>query len=137
VDKHQIDEHREVIWIILESSAPNLEELKKRMGTKYRIGQTAEIAYVQCTDKREIHLLEGLQLKPGTTVKLHQRYPTFVIEAEGTQIATDDEVVKNIKVWVDSIRSTGQEEKRKLSQEKAEPLRGRKKRRFRLGRRGN
>lgn len=67
--------------------------------TELAIGAEAEIAYVQTRDKREIHLLEGLQFRPGTTVKMHQKHPAYVIEAEGAQIAVDDDLAGNIKVW--------------------------------------
>lgn len=68
--------------------------------TELGIGETAEIAYVQCRDDREMHRLDGLQLRPGTAVKLHQKYPAFVIECEGMSIALDRRVTSNIKVWV-------------------------------------
>ena len=99
------------------------------------IGQCAEIAYVQCKDKREIHLLEGLQLKPGTTVKLHQRFPTYVIEVEGAQIAVDDEVVKNIKIWVSSTRSSCPETEKETSEDLEQKRHGRH-RGFHFGKRG-
>lgn len=65
-------------------------------------GQSARIAYVNCRSDQQIHRLEGLCIRPGVTVKLHQNYPTYVIECEGQTIALDKEVAVNICVWNNS-----------------------------------
>jgi DtxR family transcriptional regulator, Mn-dependent transcriptional regulator len=38
-------------------------------------------------------------LPMGYAPTLHQRYPAYVIECEGSSIAMDDEIVANIHVW--------------------------------------
>ncbi|MEE8383183.1 MAG: hypothetical protein V3R78_15065 [Thermodesulfobacteriota bacterium] len=43
--------------------------------------------------------MEGLQVGPGTMIKLHQTYPAFVIECKGAHIALDTSVASNICVW--------------------------------------
>jgi len=63
------------------------------------IGQSARIAYINCDEDREMHRLNGLQIRPGSAIKLHQTYPSFVIECEGSNIAIDDEIAQNICVW--------------------------------------
>lgn len=67
--------------------------------TELEIGQRAEIAYVQCTKDQQMHRVDVLQIRPGVVVKLHQKYPTFVIECENMSIALDKDVAENIKVW--------------------------------------
>ena len=67
--------------------------------TELEVGQVARIAYVQCKDDQQLHRIDGLQLRPGADVKLHQKYPTFVIECEGASIALGQEVASNICVW--------------------------------------
>ncbi len=67
--------------------------------TQLGIGQVARIAYVECRSDRQLHKLEDLQIRPGVELKLHQTYPTFVIECEGTSIALDRDVASNIRVW--------------------------------------
>ena len=67
--------------------------------TKLEVGQSARVAYINVRDDREMHQLHGLQIKPRATVKLHQKYPCYVIECEGAHIALDEEIVSHINVW--------------------------------------
>lgn len=67
--------------------------------TDMKIGQAARIAYINCGEDQELHRLSGLQIRPGSIIKLHQTYPAFVIECEGSNIAIDDEIAQNICVW--------------------------------------
>ncbi|MEE8382433.1 MAG: hypothetical protein V3R78_11235 [Thermodesulfobacteriota bacterium] len=43
--------------------------------------------------------MEGLQVRPGTMIKLHQTYPTFVIECEGAHIVLDTSVASSVCAW--------------------------------------
>jgi DtxR family Mn-dependent transcriptional regulator len=63
------------------------------------VGQSARIAYINCRDDRRMHKLEGLQIRPGMTIKLHQRSPTMVIECEGASIALDESICDDIRLW--------------------------------------
>jgi len=67
------------------------------------VGQSAKIAYVQCKSDQQMHRMDGLQIRPGVMVKLHQKYPTIVIECEGASIALDNEVASNIRVWAKDV----------------------------------
>ncbi|MBF0330867.1 MAG: metal-dependent transcriptional regulator [Candidatus Omnitrophica bacterium] len=64
-----------------------------------KLGESARIAYINCRNDQQIHKLEGLCIRPGVVIKLHQNYPTYVIECEGSSIALDKGVVSNISVW--------------------------------------
>ncbi|MFH1729482.1 MAG: metal-dependent transcriptional regulator [Pseudomonadota bacterium] len=64
------------------------------------VGETAKVAYIQVKDDKQMHRLDGLQIRPGADIKLHQKYPTFVVECEGLSIAIDEEVASNIRVWI-------------------------------------
>ena len=64
-----------------------------------KIGQSARIVYVNCKDDRQLHKIDGLQIRPNATVKLHQIYPSYVIECEGAYVALDKEIIANIFVW--------------------------------------
>jgi DtxR family Mn-dependent transcriptional regulator len=66
------------------------------------IGQSARVAYIYSANDSELHIVDSLQIKPGALVKLHQKYPTFVIECEGGNIAIDESIATNIRVWSDS-----------------------------------
>lgn len=74
-----------------ESSVASLTELE--------IGQTARVAYINCRDDRRLHKLDSLQIRPGSSVKLHQTSPTIVIECEGANIALDESVCADIRIW--------------------------------------
>ena len=79
--------------------------------TELKIGQSARVAYVYTKSDQQLHRLTSLQIRPGRLVKLHQTYPSFVIECEGASIALDDEVAHSINVWVEGgaavIAATG------------------------------
>jgi DtxR family Mn-dependent transcriptional regulator len=67
--------------------------------TNLEVGRSARIAYINCDRDQDLHRLNGLQIRPGVTIKLHQTYPSYVIECEGSNIAIDDVIAKNICVW--------------------------------------
>ena len=75
----------------LESSVVPLTELS--------IGQSARVAYVNCKNDRQIHRMDGLQIRPGAIVKLHQKYPSHVIECENTTIALDEYIASSVCMW--------------------------------------
>jgi DtxR family Mn-dependent transcriptional regulator len=68
--------------------------------TELEVGESARIAYVNCRNDQQLHRIEGLQIRPGVKIKLHQKYPSFVIECEGASIALDREVADNICLWM-------------------------------------
>jgi DtxR family Mn-dependent transcriptional regulator len=69
--------------------------------TELKIGQSARVAYVYTRNDQQLHRLTSLQIRPGTEVKLHQEYPSYVIECDGASIAMDAEVARNINVWIE------------------------------------
>ena len=69
------------------------------------IGESARIAYVNAQSDSQLHRLDNLLLRPGETVKLHQRRPSFVVECENSMSALDDAVAASIHVWVGSEHS--------------------------------
>jgi DtxR family Mn-dependent transcriptional regulator len=68
--------------------------------TRLKVGEAARIAYVHARGDPQMHKLDSLLIRPGAEVKLHQRYPSFVIECENAVVALDDEVAAGIHVWV-------------------------------------
>ncbi len=67
--------------------------------TELEVGQEAKVAYVNCDEDSRLHKIDGLHIRPGAYIKLHQTYPTFVIECEGANIALDREIADDICVW--------------------------------------
>jgi len=63
------------------------------------VGQSARVAYINCKSDQQLHKMDSLCIRPGVVVTLHQRYPTYVVECEGSNIAMDEEIVSNICVW--------------------------------------
>jgi DtxR family transcriptional regulator, Mn-dependent transcriptional regulator len=69
--------------------------------TELQIGQTARVAWVYTRSDQQLHRLTSLQIRPGSIVKLHQDYPSYVIECDGASIAMDTEVARSINVWME------------------------------------
>ncbi|MBW1767541.1 MAG: ferrous iron transport protein A [Deltaproteobacteria bacterium] len=67
--------------------------------TELKIGQSGRVAYVNCKNDQRFHKMDSLQIRPGAVIKLHQKYPSYVIECENADIAMDKEVASNISVW--------------------------------------
>ncbi len=63
------------------------------------VGQSARVAYINCERDQQLHKIDSLCIRPGVIVTLHQRYPTYVIECENSNIAMDKEIAANICVW--------------------------------------
>jgi DtxR family Mn-dependent transcriptional regulator len=67
--------------------------------TELEVGQSARIAYINSKCDQQLHKMDNLLIRPGVVVTLHQRYPAYVIECEGSNIAMDEEIISNIRVW--------------------------------------
>ncbi len=78
--------------------------------TDMKVGGTARVAYVSTKNDQQLHKIDGLQIRPGAIVKLHQVYPTYVVECEGVNIALDQDVTSNISVWKDPKENSRAEE---------------------------
>ena len=74
--------------------------------TELQIGQTARVAWVHTRSDQQLHRLTSLQIRPGSIVKLHQDYPSYVIECDGASIAMDAEVARSINVWLEGAAPT-------------------------------
>jgi DtxR family Mn-dependent transcriptional regulator len=68
--------------------------------TNLEVGEQARIAYVYAENDHQLHRLDDMLIRPGTEIKLHQRFPSFVVECENSHIALDEKVAANIQVWV-------------------------------------
>jgi DtxR family Mn-dependent transcriptional regulator len=63
------------------------------------VGQSARVAYINCKNDQQLHKIDSLCIRPGTIATLHQRYPTYVVECEGSNIAMDEQIASSICVW--------------------------------------
>jgi DtxR family Mn-dependent transcriptional regulator len=66
---------------------------------RLNIGQEARVAYISAPHFPRIQKLSSLGISPGATIRVHQRFPAFVIECDETQIALDSEIARDIYVW--------------------------------------
>ncbi len=63
------------------------------------VGQSARVAYL-CTREHSLLMkLTNLGIAPGATLKLLQRWPSYVIQCDETEIAVEEDVARNIHVW--------------------------------------
>jgi DtxR family Mn-dependent transcriptional regulator len=62
-------------------------------------GQSGKITYIKPGSHSNLHHLISLGLSPGVVVTVHRKKPAFCIKFEQTELALDEEIVKNIFVW--------------------------------------
>lgn len=62
-------------------------------------GETGKITYVKPGNHSNLHQLISFGLNPGVLVTLHRKSPAYCIKFANTELALDEEIVKNIFVW--------------------------------------
>jgi len=75
----------------IDSSVVSLRELSP--------GESGKITYIKPDDHSNFHQLISFGLHPGVIVTVHRNNPAFCIKFENTELALDENVVKNIYVW--------------------------------------
>jgi DtxR family Mn-dependent transcriptional regulator len=63
------------------------------------VGQSARIAYLCTREHALLRKLSNLGIAPGATLKLLQRWPSYVLQCDETEIALEESVARNIYVW--------------------------------------
>ncbi len=66
--------------------------------TQLRTGEEATIAYLSAGARGKLEQLSAMGLVPGTKVSLQQRAPSYVLSFGQTQIALDQNVLKDVYV---------------------------------------
>jgi len=64
-----------------------------------RTGEAGRVASVNADEDTQLHILESLQIRPGSLISIHQRSPSIVVECSGGSVAIDDSIAANIHVW--------------------------------------
>ena len=64
-----------------------------------QVGETARVAYFSTREHSRLLKLSALGISPGTSIKLIQKWPAFVVQCEETEVALEPDVAKNIHVW--------------------------------------
>lgn len=62
------------------------------------VGSDVKVAYVAMLNHPDIHRLLALGLVPGCSLRLHQSFPSFVIELGETTLAIENEIAARIFV---------------------------------------
>ncbi len=61
--------------------------------------ERGKITYIKPGSHSNLHQLISFGLNPGVAVTVHRKSPAFCIKFENTELALDEEIVKNIFVW--------------------------------------
>jgi DtxR family Mn-dependent transcriptional regulator len=67
--------------------------------TQLAPGEEGRVAYLSSKSQSRLHKLMAFGISPGMMVKLHQHYPTIVLECEHTQLAMESDIAGDIQVW--------------------------------------
>jgi DtxR family Mn-dependent transcriptional regulator len=70
--------------------------------TKLAAGAEGRVAYLSSSAPARLHKLMAFGIAPGMRVRVHQHYPTLVVECEHTQLAMEEEIARDIHVWRDA-----------------------------------
>jgi DtxR family Mn-dependent transcriptional regulator len=62
-------------------------------------GESARVAYLATREHSRLLKLAALGISPGVSIRLLQKWPSFVVQCEETEIAVEREVAQNIYVW--------------------------------------
>ncbi len=63
------------------------------------LGESARIAYLCLREHNLLAKLSSLGITPGAPLKLLQKWPSYVVQCDETEIALEEGVVRNIYVW--------------------------------------
>ena len=66
---------------------------------RLEVGEEAKVAYVSASNFPRIRKLSSFGITPGVPIKLKQKFPSFVIQCDETQIALETDIARDIYVW--------------------------------------
>ncbi|MBS1787516.1 MAG: metal-dependent transcriptional regulator [Acidobacteria bacterium] len=66
---------------------------------RLEVGEQAQIAYVSAANFPRIRKLSSFGITPGIPVKVQQKFPSFVVQCDETQIALERDIARDIYVW--------------------------------------
>lgn len=67
--------------------------------TQVETGEEVRIASIDSQDPQRVSRLLALGLLPGATITMQQRHPTIVIQLERRQIAFEESIGQDLRVW--------------------------------------
>ncbi len=66
--------------------------------TELATGESARIAYITTAHHPRLHKLLSFGVSPGSVVKIHQKFPSLIIQSEQTELALEEAVARDIFV---------------------------------------
>jgi DtxR family transcriptional regulator, Mn-dependent transcriptional regulator len=66
------------------------------------VGESGRVAYFAAREHSVLMKLSSLGIRPGAPVRLLQKWPSYVLRCEETEIALEAKVARNIYVWLNS-----------------------------------
>ena len=66
---------------------------------RLEVGEQAQVAYVSAANFPRIRKLSSFGITPGVSVKVQQKFPSFVVQCDETQIALEKDIARDIYVW--------------------------------------
>ena len=63
------------------------------------VGESARVAYLSTGEHSRLLRLSALGVTPGISIRLLQKWPSYIIECDETEIAVEEDVARNIYVW--------------------------------------
>jgi DtxR family Mn-dependent transcriptional regulator len=64
-----------------------------------KVGEVYKVAYINTSSNSRMHKLMHFGVGPGSQIKLHQRYPSFVICSDNGQLAMEKDIAEEIYIW--------------------------------------
>ncbi len=78
--------------------------------TDMETGEFARVAYVNGKNNHRTQRMGVLQIRPGAMIRVLQKYPCYVVDCEGGNVAIGNEEVSCISVWKpDNVRQSDNE----------------------------
>ncbi len=66
---------------------------------KLQLQESARVAYISQRNYARFQKLLSFGLSAGVPIKLQQRFPSFVLQCEETQVALEEDIARDIFVW--------------------------------------
>lgn len=76
-------------------------------------GIEVKIAYINTQSNSRMHKLSHFGIMPGAIIKIHQRYPSFIVQCGNTQVAMEEAVAREIFVFAPQLSEQPEQPKRR------------------------
>lgn len=101
-----IEEAEHEGWIapdgkLTEAGQQALQAIRTRLlsSDQLNLHEQARVAYISQRNYARFQKLLSFGLSAGVPIKLQQRFPSFVLQCEETQIALEEDIARDIFVW--------------------------------------